>query len=80
MAKHRPELEPLWTRALAEEFGIKIALEGDPVLIMNDLYATREGMNDPRLKSLHIAQMKDGSLWIVKKDVKLVELEMPDAS
>jgi hypothetical protein len=80
MAKPKLEFEPLWIRALSEEFGLAIVLEGDPVLVMNDLYATRTAMNDPRFESLRIAQMKDGSLWIVKKDVKLEEVEMPDAN
>ena len=75
--KPKPELEPIWTRALAAEFGLRIKLEGNPQLMLNDFYATRQGMNDPRLEALRICALKNGELWIVKKDVKLEEVEMP---
>ena len=77
MARHKPELEPIWTRALAAEFGLRIKVDGEPNLMMNDLYATRATMNDPRLEALRICSLKNGELWIVKKDVKLEEVEMP---
>ena len=80
MAKVYPEFEPLWLRALTEEFGVRIAIDCEPMPLTNDLYATRDAMNDPRLKDLRITQMKNGELWIVKKDVKLEEVEMPDAT
>lgn len=79
-SKHRPELEPIWTRALAAEFGLRIKVEGEPRLTMDDLYATRAAMNDPRLEALRICSIKGGELWIVKKDVKLEEVEMPNAT
>jgi len=80
MAKARPEWEPIWRRALAEEFGMKVGVGGNPTLVMQELYATRAAMADPALDTLRICCMKDGSLWIVKQDVDLKEVEMPDAN
>lgn len=80
MARARTEFRPLWERALTEEFGLRIAIGSDPILVMNDLYATRAEMNNPALENLRICHMKNGELWIVKKDVDLKEVEMPDAT
>ena len=75
--KSRPELEAIWLRALSAEFGLRLKTEGEPQLMLTDLYSTRSAMGDQRLESLRIASMKGGELWIVKKDVKLEEVEMP---
>jgi hypothetical protein len=70
------ELTALWYRALEEEFGLAITVT-EPSMI-NDLYASRSITGDPRLETLMLTQMKDGSMWIVKKEVRIEEL--PNAS
>lgn len=78
MPKARPEFEQFWLAALKEEFGIKLVVPETQIqLVMNDLYATRERMNNPALAEIRICQMKEG-LWLVKKEVELKEVELPD--
>lgn len=77
--KSRPEFIPIWERALTEEFGLRIEVSGEPVLVTNDLYATRAEMGNPELENLRICQMANGELWIVRKEVELKEVEIHNA-
>jgi len=67
--KYTPELLEIWRRARDSEFGLR--LEVSDYLIEQDLYETRQRAKDPSLDGLRVARMKNGELWIVKKEGKL---------
>lgn len=63
------DLLSYWYLALEQEFGL--ALEVVNKTVINDLYRLRKEHGDPRLDVLSIAQMQDGTWWIVKKEMRL---------
>ena len=69
--KPTPELLALWYQALDSEFGIELKVSD--LIIINDLYASRTEAKDPKLDALMLTQMKDGTLWLLKKEVNLDE-------
>jgi len=73
--KPTPELTALWYRALESEFGIELT-PSDPI-IMQDLYASRATTGDPRLEAVMLTQMKDGTIWLVKKEISMEEVDGP---
>lgn len=78
--KPTPTLTALWYQALEAEFGLELQVTpNEQVLVMNDLYASRAETGDPRLEVLMLTQMKDGTIWIVKREVNLEEAEKPNA-
>ena len=75
-AKPTPEHAALWYRALASEFGIELTVTA-PDLQIADLYAARKLANDPKLEALQVTRMKDGTIWIVKKEIRLEDDDAP---
>lgn len=69
MNAETPDLLSYWYRALEQEFGI--ALEVENRAVITELYRLRKEHGDPRLDALSIAQMQDGTWWIVKKEMRL---------
>ncbi len=74
--KPSPALTALWYRALDSEFGIELTVTALGQVVA-DLYASRKAANDPRLDAMKIAQMKDGSIWLVKREMKMEEGDAP---
>lgn len=75
-AKPSPALTALWYRALASEFGIELTVTNID-LIVPDLYASRKAANDPRLEAIQMTRMKDGSVWLVKREIKMEDGDAP---
>lgn len=66
------ETSPLlsyWYKALRSEYGIALKVQGDHM--EKHLYDARAKAKDPVLDSLMITRMRNGELWIVKKEGKL---------
>lgn len=68
------EARDAWLSALSAEFGFEIKT-GEPELVLADLYETRKVMADPRLENFRIIRLKGGTLWIVRKELDLKEIE-----
>lgn len=69
----------IWRRALAEEFGVELRVK-EPIVFSQDLYKARAEAKDPALEEVKICTMKDGTLWLVKRDLAATTLEEGNAS
>jgi len=74
--KPSPALTALWYRALESEFGIELTVTHMEQTIA-DLYASRKAANDPRLEVVQVARMKDGTVWLVKREMKMEDGDAP---
>ncbi len=69
------DLLALWHRALASEFGLELTIDNENII--TDLYAARKAAADPRLDALRVTKMQDGTLWIVKRELRMEEDDGP---
>lgn len=65
-----PALLALWNRAYASEFGLELTVT-DQDLIAQDLHIVRRESGDPRFDTMQVTRMKDGTVWLVKKELNL---------